>query len=286
MPKYPHTSDVGRAYHRAQRSETGYAARPTVGSVEIDYAGECLEPVYIFETGRPYVDKRDGSHAIVSTKIVRCRKCEPCRYRHAREWRARASKESQIAVSQFLCTLTFSEAERYAILAEINQYLRRNGMEWSALSDDNRARYLERFAFRRVQKWLKRIRHQTVAHLRFLCVAEATEERIDKMVHFHLLVHSDLPITTDMLNYVAGCRYRPDGTYNSRTWRHGFMSVKSVRNEHAVNYATKILRYVTKCIGSRVRASQHYGESLRVGSAQARERNRSRLKREDATSGP
>lgn len=98
---------------------------------------------------------------------------------------------------------------------------------------------------RQISKWItlavKRLRKQTGATIRLLCVAEA---HASGLPHYHLLIHE-----------VKGAVRERDLT---ACWPHGFSKSRLVADPRAAAYVTK---YLSKSMRARVRASIDYGDT-------------------------
>ena len=92
-----------------------------------------------------------------------------------------------------------------------------------------------------VTKWLKRVRKESGAKLRYILVAEAHKSGLP---HYHMLVHEQ----------VGG------GQVGERTlrkqWAMGFSKWNLVTDKAPARYVCK---YLTKAAAARVRASLNYG---------------------------
>lgn len=150
--------------------------------------------------------------------------------------------ESAQSYRSWLVTLTF----RPEIRSRMNMAARSavGGEAWDALSQEQRDAKLADQANKYVTLWLKRVREQSGAGLRYLSVVERHE---DGFPHCHLLVHE---------TEVAGPLRH---AHLTRQWTYGFSNAKLVENtEIAASYVAK---YLAKSPVSRVRASVGYGHN-------------------------
>lgn len=156
----------------------------------------------------------------------RCRKCRACRQWRRMMWIARASEEMCRSVRTWMCTFTFTDAA------------------FAHLSLPSRPLDYERIALGHGQRYLRALRRQGFS-LRYLLVTEFGENT--GRVHLHALIHS------------SNLKQRP----LDAAWTHGHSHVRLVRIGkrgylHAAEYVAK---YLTKSLGSRIRASLKYGLS-------------------------
>lgn len=172
---------------------------------------------------------------------VPCRKCAACLRLRAYKWRNRALSEWRGSQRTWLCTLTLGPTAVSLLLAKVRVRLGRAGTDLEALPGDEQFLELDREGFRDVQLWLKRLRKNSQAPIRYLCVTEAHKSGLP---HWHVLLHE----TGKPLTY--------DGDLKG-SWTNGFDSYKLVRDAAAAGYVCK---YLSKDISARVRASLSYGE--------------------------
>jgi len=221
------------------------------GVIEWDASGRCEEPVFRTLKGMPTdfwgnAKHRSNHNPTMHLDMwVPCRRCLTCLRRKATHWKMRAM--SEVAASEAMggrtwrVTLTFEPHYRARMTMSA---LRAVGEEdWAEMSQELRSASLAKQAQPYVTLWMKRVRAQSGAALRYLSVTELHE---DGFPHCHLLVHEstgDMPIRHAVL---AG------------QWAYGFSNVKLVRpgDPHAAEYATK---YCSKSPFTRVRASVGYG---------------------------
>lgn len=216
---------------------------------EADHAGSgryrCTAPVareyssaigYQSDQGRV----RGPSHVV--TFHVRCRTCEPCRKARAVHWRARGIEEARRSAAAFgrtwFGTMTLSPERRFLLLSEA----RARYADFDGWSPDRRCNTLADIAYTEVQRYLKRVRKESGATIKFMVVAEKHQ---DHTPHFHILVHE-----VDDKNTVGERTLRKQWT-----WGHSKFNV--AKDEKAVFYATK---YIAKDAITRVRASKGYGQ--------------------------
>jgi hypothetical protein len=202
----------------------------------------CSAPVEIFAFGYPdavSVDQGFETDGALSHRIAaRCRKCEGCLKHRARLWTARAITEVAVAPRTWFGTLTLApvHAFRFRLLAD--RLSERQGSPWSLLEAPEQFQKVAAQVGPDLQRFLKRIRKQSGAVLRYLLVLEAHKSGVP---HWHILLHE--------------C----SGTISKRLleeqWKLGFSHWR-LCDPDAAYYACK---YLAKSSLARVRASQSYG---------------------------
>lgn len=159
-------------------------------------------------------------------------------------WRERALSETRQASRTWFGTLTLRPQEQVRALARCRQRLARQGIDFDALDYGDQFRERVRALSPLLTLWIKRVRKQSGAALRYILVAEHHQSGLP---HFHCLVHE----------VEAGRPVRYDDLFGQ--WVHGHAHFKLVGTEEAASYAVKVCGYVSKCAAARVRASAHYG---------------------------
>lgn len=221
--------------------------RQGIGSpTETSYAGDCESPAYMYLEGLPsQILHQLGVRQLGRTSqhlYVRCRRCGPCLKQRGRVWKARAICETNAAQRTWFGTLTLAPDR-----ATQARYAADRALQ-SAISDrgdtSNQFREMVNFLNPEVTRFLKRIRKNTDAALRYLLVTEAHKSGIP---HFHCLIHE-----------YAG--KAPKAALHT-AWRYGFSHFKLVDNTSTkhVHYACK---YLSKSAITRIRASRNYGSAL------------------------
>lgn len=173
---------------------------------------------------------------------VRCRKCDWCREQRRRLWARRAHFETRTAVRTWFMTFTLSPDEHARAHARACQKLSRQGLDFDALDHGEQFRLRHDQIGPLITKWIKRVRKQSGAKLRYLLVAEAHKSGLP---HYHMLVHERddrFPVRKGVLQ---------------AQWPHGFTTAKLVSDPRAATYVCK---YLAKNAVARVRASARYGE--------------------------
>lgn len=212
-------------------------------------AGDCTAPVHREITGRPegqpkWHEWEPGKRGTLILDLqVRCRQCESCLRARARHWALRAKSEIDAVARTWFGTLTLRPDRQ-------NYYLNLARASY-ARSGDDLDRQPEEVIFREraaaigleVTRYLKRVRKNSGARLRYVLVFEAHKSGDP---HLHMLVHEVGGVVT----------YR----HLSDAWTEGFTKWK-LADTGASRYVTK---YLSKSMLARVRASVRYGESASV----------------------
>lgn len=224
--------------------------RTGLSSFSIDAAGKCQQPVG-FETyghislppGHPggmVAIPQDGVPVILRGD-ARCRRCDACLKARAREWTARAIRETTYASRTWFGTITLSPDWQQWHLESARQRARTAGYDLDA--DPYGVQFMARVASigLEITRYLKRVRKDSGCRLRYLWVAE---HHASGLPHFHCLVHE-----------IAG-------TITKRVlqgqWKQGFTQFKLV-DEEKPKAAAYVCKYLSKASVARVRASLRYG---------------------------
>lgn len=157
--------------------------------------------------------------------ILSCRKCAACGRARSRLWAGRAEQEIKISVRTWFCTFTVAPEHRLraAILA---------GRKGSDVHQEVASWFT---------KYMKRVRKEASARLRFLMVVE---DHKDGFPHLHALVHEVAVDHAVSKRILQG------------QWPYGFSNVK-LTGKGSARYVTK---YISKQATARVRASLAYGQ--------------------------
>lgn len=225
---------------------------------ELDLAGRCQAPRTIErhadpERQRPdsrlYLDRVD--HHMTAIMHVRCRKCETCLKARADYWRLRALAEVRSASRTWLGTLTVAPEWRYTLLAKARKACAVDGVDYDRLDAEEQFLIKHQECARHITLWLKRVRKNSGAPLRYFAVAEA---HASGDPHYHLLIHE--------MDRAAPVRQKVLGG----AWTLGFSSFSLLRSNAGASYACK---YIAKSSLVRVRASIKYGITSSDHNAQA-----------------
>lgn len=194
-------------------------------------------------TGFRQYDWRPGVPGMIElTMFVRCRKCEACLEQRRRLWTARALAEVKHSVRTWFLTWTLSPEFHYEMQCRASCRLLRACADFNSLSSDRQFAERHREIGAELTLYLKRVRKESGARLRYLIVAEA---HASGLPHYHGLIHE---IDNEGVKYRTLCNQ----------WPLGFSMAKLLRTEEAASYVCK---YLSKACKARVRASLHYGQT-------------------------
>lgn len=206
-------------------------------------------PGYGFLPGRaPWFRERRKATAYIK---VRCRKCENCLNHRRRQWTAKAILETKVSRRTWFVTLTYDPNHRFIAKAKAEKLCRTRRAEgFDMLTPNERFRAIERQTSADVTRWLKRLRKNTSAKVRYLLVSEAHK---DGFPHYHLLVHETDNVSVSKRD-IQG------------SWQAGFSGAKLV-DTHDAKATGYVCKYLSKSASTRVRASQRYGDANLLASA-------------------
>lgn len=259
-PRVRHVQDV-RRLAAAALGKGGTITGP--GVIRWNVAGRCLTPRYIEVRGRSALSTtRDGVtlpgnlHVNPVARIghvtswadppctveifAKCRRCLPCLKVRSQEWTYRAKQELRASARTWFGTMTLRPSEHW--LASLRWQAAKAGRDWRELSPDEQFAAEHTVVCVEITRWLKRVRKESGARLRYLLVAEAHKSGLP---HYHVLVHEVSP-----LERVGERTLR-------RQWKLGHSKFNLVEGTAAAGYVTK---YLTKEASARVRASVRYGQ--------------------------
>lgn len=209
-----------------------------------------------------YVTVKPGSqHTQHMLLHVKCRKCPACLAERRRLWELRALRETMAAPRTWFGTITLNQTAQFAALTRAQARSTRRGIVFEALTTQQRFAAVHYQISGELTKYLKRVRKESGAPLRFLLVAEA---HASGQPHYHALVHEvdrDRAVTKRTLD---------------DQWKLGFtrwrLVDQHVPGEPEIGKA-RPARYVCKYLGksamARVRASLKYGETTPYGFSEA-----------------
>jgi len=207
---------------------------------------ECEAPITLTLEGLPDPTmvrlgiERDQK--MFADQLVRCRKCPACLRARSTLWTARAIDETVIASRSWFGTLTLHpvQAAHLTMLADRTARRRRNE-RLSDMSSADRFKAIADEARPALTKWLKRVRYQSGARLRYLLVCEAHKSGVP---HWHILIHeSDRKVLKRTLE---------------SEWQLGFSQFRLV--DGTGNAARYVCKYLAKSALTKVRASLSYGK--------------------------
>lgn len=183
-------------------------------------------------------------------------------------WMARAVSEYRASARTWLGTLTLTPEDHARMDYEISASRQIN---LEQLSQDELFRERARVIGQDVTLWLKRIRKELKADVRYLLVAEAHEGEPGSKVygrpHYHILLHEKQPGALTPNRTDVRCvtsedgsvvRYMSDTAFVRKEWKRGFSRFVECETERSAVYLCK---YVSKAMMARVRASLRYGRT-------------------------
>lgn len=242
--------------------EKGASIKPYV--VSWDISGTCSNPKRIEHYGRPPKPRR-GKYVVVDEfpawfhgganevggkpmwvdMDVPCRQCPNCLRYRARQWANRAKIEVAASSRTWFGTMTLTPDAHDRVRLVCTQRLSGQGTTWEKLSQEEQFRLRIDAMKTALTLWLKRIRKESGARLRYILVAESHKSGLP---HFHILIHEgDVPV---LKRHLEG------------QWKLGFSKFKLIdRDPKVVWYVCK---YLSKSALSRVRASVRYGNATSV----------------------
>lgn len=217
-------------------------------AVEWDISGRCHNPYVTELYGRADdSEKRRANRAgkrssgMMLELHTPCRKCEACLLARRRLWAARAKSETRGAARTWLGTLTLSPQQQFLYLSRARSSASKNGDDFDAFPPGQQWALRVGEIMPEITKFLKRIRKNSSAALRYLCVVEAHRSGDP---HFHILLHE--------VNMGRPCRKSVLKT----SWLLGFSDWKLLDTALRASYTCK---YLSKDSRARVRASIGYG---------------------------
>lgn len=172
---------------------------------------------------------------------VRCRKCPNCLRQRGWAWTNRAKAEIARSSRTWFGTLTLSPAQHDRVRLLATKRNAGRAVTWERLSQEEQFAERVREITPEITLWLKRIRKESGAKLRYVLVAEAHKSGLP---HFHMLVHEQHGGGDVKHRMLTG------------QWKLGFSRFTVVQDNRAAVYVCK---YLTKSALSRVRASVRYG---------------------------
>lgn len=251
--------------------------RVSLTQCEWDISADCENPYAREQRADPCIpgwagDQRArlSDYGIPRSVILhtRCHKCEPCLKARYWIWRLRAATELIEAQRSWFGTLTLSPDNHFRMRCRANlASLARSRTEFEDGTDDEQfiARHNE--ISKEITLWLKRLRKQTGASLRYLLVAEAHKSGLP---HYHMLLHQ-APNSPPVLKR------------HLSTWPLGFSNWKLT--EGAKGASGYITKYLLKDARARLRASVRYGQVSKAASEQMTALCQSEAPRKDPLGG-
>lgn len=218
--------------------------------LEWDVSSDCEKPYVREHRGEPSIppsgDQRvrlDEYGAPLSVLVsTRCHQCAACLKARYWLWRLRAATELCTCQRSWFGTITLRpEAHHQMMCRAASELSKRCVRPFDECDEDAQFRARHGAINAELTLWLKRVRKQSGASLRYLLVCEAHKSGLP---HYHILMHqaSDQPVLKKHL---------------AETWPHGFSQWKLV--EDATRTSGYVTKYLLKDARARLRASVQYG---------------------------
>jgi len=227
-------------------------SRKSLARIEWDVSGRCFAPITRYVDARPAAEGK-GKHIMVGPRTpvplqidldVPCRQCPNCLRQRRAVWSARAIEEYRVAVRTWLGTFTLSPDEHEMVRHLCVKEAAIKHLDFDAFGDDEKFRRRHIKISKWLTLWLKRVRKNSGAPMRYMMVCEAHKSGLP---HYHALIHEsvlDKPVTKRTLQ---------------AAWPHGFTNFKLLPDDESW-HATYACKYLSKSILARVRASIGYGK--------------------------
>lgn len=232
-PRSVFASDAG---HLADLGATMYAP----GQFRLDVSRDCSNPRYVEVS---YTDQHRSKYRTWRGNVeytVPCRKCPNCLRRRRKHWTRRIYTELGQADRSWFGTLTIEPEHQYLASLRAEQECLRRGVLWADMNGHERFNATVKAHSDDITAWLKRVRKNSGAMIRYCLVAEAHKSG---WPHFHVIMH----------HRAVPVRHRT----LKDAWRLGFSDFRLVEEKRSV--ARYVSKYLAKALGSRVRASARYG---------------------------
>lgn len=224
-----HLADLGATMHRP-------------GQFTLDVSRDCSNPRHVEVS---YTDQHRSKFRTWRGNVeytVACRQCPNCLSRRRRHWQARIVKELRQADRSWFGTLTVEPEKQHLAMLRAERDSLRRGVPWRELNEQQRFVAVVKAIAPELTLWIKRVRKNSGAHIRYCLVAESHKSGLP---HFHVVIH----------HRVVPVRYKT----LREAWSLGFSDFKLVDENH--NVARYLAKYLAKALGSRVRASARYGKN-------------------------
>lgn len=244
--------DIEHVHRLTHRALSLGAVRISPMTVHWNIAGDCHRPFVTTMWGRAPADRgekyivvrpfKENTPAVLEIE-TRCRKCSACLWARQRRWYGAAMQELALAPRTWFGTLTLSPDNqfKYQLLAQ-KRCLKRS-VDYHTLSASEQ--YVERHNAigQEITRYLKRVRKNSGAKLRYLLVAERHKSGEP---HYHMLLHE--------VNHGGKVLHR----HLSKAWTLGFENWR-LSDPLKPRSAAYLCKYLAKSAEARVRASQRYG---------------------------
>ena len=242
----PAADDPARARKRLRKAQKAFWGREfdrLVRNTPVRYSWEKPLRGKVDNSKYISVGPKDGPGLLTVQMDVRCRKCATCKKQRSRMWYQRAVNETLSAHRTWFGTITLHPDAHQQALARARVKARKTGVDWDELDPDAQFTRVHAQIGVHLQLWLKRVRKNSGAPLRFFLVCERHKSGLP---HYHCLVHE-----TDEMRPVRKDHLRS-------AWSLGFTKFKLVKEAKQAGYLCK---YLSKSALARVRASSRYGQT-------------------------
>jgi len=229
------------------------------GQFTLDVSRDCSSPRYVEVS---YTDQHRSKWRTWRGNVeysVACRQCRNCLERRRRHWQARIVKELRQADRSWFGTLTIEPENAFLASLRAQKEMARREVLWTDMTEKERFNATVNALSGDISLFLKRVRKNSGAHVRYCLVAESHKSGVP---HFHAVIH----------HRVVPVRHKT----LKDAWRLGFSDFKLVDENTKV--ARYIAKYLAKALGSRVRASARYGDNDLSHSVKTRVENHASIK--------
>lgn len=263
---------------------SGLCTRKTLSKFEADFSGRCESPIDVALWAHPQTwtlvdrdklpDATQGrllpevqvlnaparefigvaglNYPIGIDMQVRCRKCDACRQARARLWAEKAQAEIRAWPRTWFATFTATPQQHYLWLSQARKHRLETGRSFDAENADSEFYDICAQAGRDLTRYWKRVRKEVGGPIRYFFVAERHTDVSHgggnfMRPHWHALIHE-----TDVYHPIRKAVLK-------KHWQYGFTTFKLVENPGAAWYLCK---YISKDIGTRIRASLRYGQDV------------------------
>lgn len=186
-------------------------------------------------------------HSLYLEHWLRCNRCSECLKHRARLWAARIHYEVENAPRTWFGTLTLNPSRLFQTELEARRAVA--GYDQLPLWDKRKERL--RVSGSEVTRYMKRLRKEATAKIRFVCVTETTSSGEREFhPHYHLLVHEQ---TRGALLHSVLAKH----------WTWGFEKWRLIEPQTRPEWY--LCKYLLKERGDRVRASVLYGGRSETG---------------------
>ena len=244
-------TDYDRMVRLCSRALQAGARRVSMIWTEWHASGDCERPHIHTLYGRPQADwgtkfyhYEPGRAQPLGLRMhLRCRRCGACLAKRAASWRLRAAAEFSGASRVWFVTLTFDPSSQFRVLSMARAEALPE--DFDLLDADEQFKRRATISGRELTAWLKRVRKNSEAPIRYLAVCEAHKSGAP---HWHALIYEQSADKPVRWKHLTGA------------WRSGF-SVCKIADKRSAPYLTK---YLAKSLSARVRASKGFGSVTNV----------------------